>query len=132
MLSGRVRTGAHDFTRGLFIGLIFGAGVTDRIACQRGCISRPSETRKANENARDGDKIRFGILQGSGNLLSLVQTILQSYRFYGTMENSAVILGLNITMAVLCAVSVRVIPASHPAILWSDAFLGVAYLQNQR
>ena len=80
MLSGRVRTGAHDFTRGLFIGLIFGAGVTDRIVRHRGCISRPSETYKADKNARDGDKIPFGILQGSGNLLSLAQTDLQLYR----------------------------------------------------
>lgn len=132
LLSGRVRTGAHNFTRGLFIGLIFGTGVTDRIARHRGCISRPSETRKKDKNARDGDKIRFGILQGSRNLLSLEQTILQSYRFYGTMKNSAVILGLNITMAVLCAVSVLLIPASHAVELWSDAFFFVACLQNQR
>ena len=121
-LSGRVRTGAHNFTRGWFIGLTFGTGVTDRIARQRGCISRPSETRKADKNARDGDKIRFGILQGRGNLLSLEQTGLQVYRFYGTIETSAVILGLNITMTVLSAVSVLVIPASHAVELWSDAF----------
>ena len=92
LLSGRVRTGAHDFTQGLFIGLTFGTGVTDRIARHRGCISRPSETRKEDKNARDGDDIRFGILQGSGNLLSLAQTGLQLHRFYGTIETSAVIL----------------------------------------
>ena len=81
LLSERTQTSAHDFTRRLFIGLIFGTGVTDRIARHRGCTSRPSETRKKNRNARDGDKIRFGILQGSGNLLSLEQPSLQLYQF---------------------------------------------------
>ena len=123
-LSGRVRTSAHDFTRRLFIGLTFGTGVTNWIARHRGCISRPSETRKKDKNARDGDDIGFDVFQGSRNLLSLAQTSLQLYRFYGTIETSAVILGLNIIMAVLSAVSVLAIPASHPAILWSDAFFG--------
>ena len=79
-LPGRVRTGDHDFTRGLFIGLTVGAAVTDRIARHRERPSRPSETHKKNKNARDGDNIRFGILQGSGNLLSLEQIGFQSYR----------------------------------------------------
>ena len=80
-LSLCTRTGKHNFTRGLFIGLTFGMGVTDRIARHRGCTSRPSETRKKNKNARDGDAIGFSVFQGSGNLLSLEQTGLQLYRF---------------------------------------------------
>ena len=59
----------HDFTRGLFLRLTFGTGVTDRIARHRGCISRPSETRKEDKKAQDGDDIGFGVFQGSRNLL---------------------------------------------------------------
>ena len=86
LLSGRVRTGVHNFTRGLFIGLTFGAGVTDRIARQRRCISRPSETHKENKNARDGDGNVFGVLQGCRSLLSLEQMGLLLYRFYDTIK----------------------------------------------
>ena len=127
-LSGYVRTGAHDFTRRLFIRLTFGTRVTDQIARHRQCISRPSETHKKNKNTRDGDDIGFGILQGSGNLLSLEQTGLQLYRFLRYNRNQC----CHSWVKDHKGKKLRVFQTSEPMIPAIDAFARTVLTRCQR